>query len=200
MLDRHLVGVTINGSCDRQPGQRDVYGCARHADGSPPTMRRPVLRATVRADQPDDDLPIERTFSIVVTTGRSSSPAALVIDIVDDVSNAVDDTNSVAEGAVTAITGNVLANDLHPNGQLGADTPTSFVGWWARARRHVHSNPNGTYSYTLNNALAAGSGSGRWPDADRDLQLHDAGRGRRPRHGDADDHDHGCERHADGDG
>ena len=91
-------------------------------------------------------------------------------------------------------TGNVLTNDLHPNGQPGADTPRSFVSWNGSTTATYGTfvaNPDGTYSYTLNTAM-------RWfrvsmtASRCRDVHLHDAGRGRRHRHGDADDHDHGC--------
>ena len=59
-------------------------------------------------------------------------------------------------------TGNVLDNDLHANGQPGADTPTSFVELErqrCRPVRHLHADTgNGSYSYTLNNAHAAVQG------------------------------------------
>ncbi|TGQ38661.1 VCBS domain-containing protein, partial [Mesorhizobium sp. M00.F.Ca.ET.216.01.1.1] len=96
------------------------------------------------------------SFSLTVFDGTSSSaPAAIVIDIVDDVPNAVDDTNSVSEDAVSAINGNVLTNDLHANNQPGADTPTSFVSWDGSitgAHGTFVANADGSYSYTLNNA------------------------------------------------
>ena len=52
--------------------------------------------------------------------------------------------------------GNVLTNDLHPNGQPGADTPTSFVSWDSAAVSYgTFGDPgDGSYSYTLNNANA----------------------------------------------
>ena len=59
------------------------------------------------------------------------------------------------------MTGNVLTNDLHPNGQPGADTPTSFVSWDSTRACTARSlsNRDGTYSYTLNTALR-GAGPG----------------------------------------
>ncbi|RUZ00504.1 hypothetical protein EN974_09105, partial [Mesorhizobium sp. M7A.F.Ca.CA.001.12.2.1] len=96
------------------------------------------------------------SFSLTVSDGTSSSaPAAIVIDIVDDVPNAVDDTNSISEDALSPVNGNVLTNDLHANNQPGADTPTSFVSWdgsTTGAHGTFVANPDGTYTYTLNNA------------------------------------------------
>ena len=96
------------------------------------------------------------TFSLTVSDGTSSSaPAAIVIDIVDDVPNAVNDTNSISEDAVAPVNGNVLTNDLHANNQPGADTPTSFVSWdgsTTGAHGTFVPNGDGTYTYTLNNA------------------------------------------------
>ncbi|HEY0625756.1 MAG TPA: VCBS domain-containing protein [Allosphingosinicella sp.] len=106
------------------------------------------------------------TFTLSVSDGTASSaPASIVIEIVDDVPNAVNDSNSIAEDTVTPVTGNVLTNDLHPNGQPGADTPTSFVGWDSTAASYgtFTDTGNGTYSYTLDNgnplvqALPAGA-------------------------------------------
>ena len=60
--------------------------------------------------------------------------------------------------------GNVLTNDLHANGQPGADTPTS-LGELEAARRSSYGTftrrGNGTYSYTLDNANAPVQGLGR---------------------------------------
>ncbi|MET1077970.1 MAG: retention module-containing protein, partial [Pseudomonas sp.] len=98
------------------------------------------------------------TFSLSVSDGTASSvPASIVVEIVDDQPNAVDDGNAVAEGAVTAVTGNVLSNDLHANGQSGADTPTGFVAWSGTAASYgsFSDTGSGTYSYLLNNGSAA---------------------------------------------
>ena len=90
-------------------------------------MRHGCCELSVPADQPDHrTLPAIETdvFALTVSDGtNTSAPANITIEIVDDVSNAVNDTNSVAEDTVAPITGNVLTNDLHPNGQPGADTP-----------------------------------------------------------------------------
>ncbi len=90
-------------------------------------------------------------------TDGDSSTSALAIRVIDDVPLAVNDTNTVAEDAVAAITGNVLTNDLHPNGLPGADTPTSFVSWDGDVTGDYGtfvSNADGSYSYTLNNGNA----------------------------------------------
>ena len=96
-------------------------------------------------------------FAVTVSDGtNTSAPANITIEITDDVSNAVNDTDSVAEGTVAPITGDVLSNDLHPNGQPGADTPRSFVSWSSTAANFgtFTDTGNGTYSYTLNNGNA----------------------------------------------
>ena len=69
-------------------------------------------------------------FTLSVSDGTTSSAnQMLTVTIVDDISNAENDINRVSEGTVAPITGNVLTNDLHANGQPGADTPTSLVSW-----------------------------------------------------------------------
>ncbi|MDX1725806.1 MAG: type I secretion C-terminal target domain-containing protein [Pseudomonas sp.] len=106
-----------------------------------------------------DGLGIETdTFSLSVSDGTvSSAPASIIIEIVDDVPNAVDDSHSIAEDTLTPISGNVLSNDLHANGQPGADTPTSFVSWASTAASYgsFSDTGNGGYSYLLNNANPA---------------------------------------------
>jgi VCBS repeat-containing protein len=94
-------------------------------------------------------------FTLTTSDGTSTSaPATITIEITDDVPHAVADTNSIAEDTAAAITGDVLTNDLHPNGQPGADTPTSFVSWASTQATYgtFTDTGNGTYSYTLNNA------------------------------------------------
>jgi len=94
-------------------------------------------------------------FVLSVSDGRqSSTPASLIIEIVDDVPNAVDDSHSIAEDTVTPISGNVLTNDLHANGQPGADAPISFVSWASTAASYgtFTDTGNGTYSYLLDNS------------------------------------------------
>ncbi|MDA7088241.1 retention module-containing protein, partial [Pseudomonas sp. SA3-5] len=53
-------------------------------------------------------------FSLTTSDGTASSlPASIIIEIVDDVPNAVDDGNSLSEDSITPVTGSVLDNDLH---------------------------------------------------------------------------------------
>src|SRR3989338_2243622 len=114
---------------------------------------------------PTSDGPGDETdsFSLSVSDGTASSaPASIVIEIIDDVPNALDDGNTVAEGAVVAISGNVLLNDLHANNEPGGDTPTSFVAWASTAASYgsFTNTGSGGYSYLLGNAQPAGQGVG----------------------------------------
>ncbi|WP_238474226.1 VCBS domain-containing protein [Pseudomonas cavernicola] len=98
------------------------------------------------------------SFSLTASDGSATSaPASIVIEIVDDVPNAVNDSSSVAEDALATLSGEVLSNDLHANGQPGADTPISFVAWGSTAASFVSftDTGSGTYSYSLNNANPA---------------------------------------------
>ncbi len=63
------------------------------------------------------------TFSLTVSDGTASSaPAAIVIDIVDDVPNAVNDTDSFGTGTTgTSIGGNVVDGTGTTSGAAGAD-------------------------------------------------------------------------------
>ncbi|MDP2243898.1 retention module-containing protein, partial [Pseudomonas sp.] len=85
---------------------------------------------------------------------QSSAPASIVIEIVDDVPNAVDDSNSIGEDTIAPISGNVLTNDLHANGQPGAVAPISLVRWSSTAASYgtFTDTGNGTYSYLLDNS------------------------------------------------
>ncbi len=98
-------------------------------------------------------------FTLSVSDGSSqSAPASITIDIIDDVPLAVADNNSIAEdGDNLTISGGVVANDLHANGQPGADVPVSFVGWIEPVANYGSfvDLGNGQYQYTLNNGLAA---------------------------------------------
>src|SRR3990167_4837017 len=104
-------------------------------------------------------------FALSASDGTlSSAPANLIIEIFDDVPNAVDDGNSIGEDAVAPITGSVLDNDLHANGQPGADAPNSFVAWSSTAASFgtFTDTGNGTYSFLLDNSnpLVQGLGEG----------------------------------------
>ncbi|MDP3978959.1 MAG: retention module-containing protein, partial [Pseudomonas sp.] len=98
------------------------------------------------------------TFSLSVSDGTASSvPTSIIIEIIDDVPNAVDDSNSIVEDSVAPITGSVLDNDLHANGQPGADAPNSFVSWSSTAASFgtFTDTGNGTYSFLLDNSNPA---------------------------------------------
>jgi len=79
-------------------------------------------------------------FTLKTTdSSGSSDETTITIEITDDVPTAVADSNSIAEDTATAITGDVLANDIS-----GADTPTSFVSWSSTAATY------GTFTDTGN--------------------------------------------------
>ena len=111
----------------------------------------------------DDELRIVVTATVTDSDGDTLNQD-IFIRVVDDVPQAVDDTNSIAEDTTSPITGSVLVNDLHANGQPGADTPTSFVSWASTAATYgiFTDTGNGTYSYALDNtnALVQGLGAG----------------------------------------
>ncbi|WP_137820285.1 retention module-containing protein, partial [Pseudomonas sp. 2FG] len=93
-------------------------------------------------------------FSLTVSDGTASSaPASLVIEILDDVPNAADEGISIVQGALSVLIGNVLSNDLHANGQAGADSPTSFVAWSSTAANFgsFSDTGGGSGSYSLDN-------------------------------------------------
>ncbi|WP_188860123.1 retention module-containing protein, partial [Marinobacterium nitratireducens] len=94
------------------------------------------------------------SFAVKVTDEDGSTDnASLDVRIVDDVTNAVDDSASINEDAPAPVTGNVLTNDA----PTGADTPVSFVAWDSTAATYgtFTDTGNGTYSYTLNSSLDA---------------------------------------------
>jgi VCBS repeat-containing protein len=98
----------------------------------------------------------------IVLTDKDGDPASssLTIAIVDDVPHAIDDAGGIVteDGAVSMLSGNVLTNDV-----LGADSPSSFVGWGAdtAAIAELNSygtltqNSDGTWSYVLDSGRAA---------------------------------------------
>ena len=120
-----------------------------------------VANYTYELKSPTTDGPGPETDVFTLTTtdasGATSAPAAINIEIVDDVPHAVDDFNTIAEDSTAPITGNVLPNDVHPNGQPGADTPTSFVSWTTTTAQYGTFTDlgNGNYSYTLDNTNPA---------------------------------------------
>ncbi|HSG11004.1 MAG TPA: retention module-containing protein, partial [Gammaproteobacteria bacterium] len=89
-------------------------------------------------------------FTLTVSDGTVDSlPASIVIEITDDVPQAINDTGSIAEDAVTPVTGGVLGNDI-----TGADVPAAFVAWTDTAASYgtFTDTGGGTYSYALNNS------------------------------------------------
>ncbi|UTW11275.1 DUF5801 repeats-in-toxin domain-containing protein [Marinobacterium rhizophilum] len=109
-----------------------------------------------------DGVPEQDLFTLSVSDGSASSAnSSITIDIVDDVPVAVDDSKALGEDDSAAISGNVLSNDLHGNGEAGADAPVTFVQWTGSTSGQYGSftdNGNGGYSYTLNTAHAAVQG------------------------------------------
>ncbi|UTW11270.1 VCBS domain-containing protein [Marinobacterium rhizophilum] len=109
-----------------------------------------------------DGVPEQDLFTLSVSDGSASSAnSSITIDIVDDVPVAVDDSRPWGEDDSAAISGNVLSNDLHGNGEAGADAPVTFVQWTGSTSGQYGSftdNGNGGYSYTLNTAHAAVQG------------------------------------------
>ena len=89
-------------------------------------------------------------FTLTAFDGTdNSAPATITLEIADDAPTAVIDQKSVDEGATTAVTGDVLAND-----QSGADSPKSFVSWDGDTNADYGTfthNADGTYSYVLDN-------------------------------------------------
>ena len=117
------------------------------------------------------DVTEKDTFTLTVSDGTATSAeASIVIDIVDDEPNAVDDSGYTViedDAAANVVSGNVLDNDVHANGQPGADAPKAFVGWGASAADAaaiaelnsygtlVQNPTTGAWSYTLDNGKAA---------------------------------------------
>ena len=117
------------------------------------------------------DVTEKDTFTLTVSDGTATSAeASIVIDIVDDEPNAVDDSGYTViedDAAANVVLGNVLDNDVHANGQPGADAPKAFVGWGASAADAaaiaelnsygtlVQNPTTGAWSYTLDNGKAA---------------------------------------------
>ncbi|MBN1471873.1 MAG: retention module-containing protein, partial [Syntrophaceae bacterium] len=117
---------------------------------------------TYELTKPTTDGPGVETevFTLTTSDGTSTSDEAkITIEISDDVPHAVADTNSIVEDTTTAITGNVLSNDVS-----GADSPASFVNWAGTAATYgtFADTGNGNYSYLLDNTnpLVQGLDSG----------------------------------------
>ena len=92
------------------------------------------------------------SFSVKVTdVDNDSDTESLDIRIVDDVPNAIDDSNaSTASESLLTLTGNVLANDVQGADRVagGPITATTLAGTYGT----LVLNANGSYTYTLNPA------------------------------------------------
>ncbi|WP_352639836.1 Ig-like domain-containing protein, partial [Mesorhizobium sp. M0674] len=98
------------------------------------------------------------TFSLTVSDGTSSSaPAAIVIDIVDDVPTANNDTWGLTVTGATILTG-LLTNDVF--GADGVDTDNAPVAGQVTVTQPGHGtvtyNNNGTFTYTPTNGYNGG--------------------------------------------
>ncbi|MGE8407629.1 MAG: retention module-containing protein, partial [Pseudomonas sp.] len=94
---------------------------------------------------------LTESFTVVATdTDGSTSSLNLNVNIVDDVPTAVADTNaSVATEASTALTGNVLTNDIQGADRVsGSITAGTFTGTYGTLVLAA----DGSYTYTLNPA------------------------------------------------
>jgi VCBS repeat-containing protein len=95
-------------------------------------------------------------FRVTVTDGTTEVTTDIFASIVlqDDVPQAVNDTNTIAEDAAS-VSGNVLVNDLS-----GADTPKTLQAWGNEAAQYgtLTKNADGSYVYALNNGLNAVQG------------------------------------------
>ena len=97
---------------------------------------------------------LRMVFDFTVTDSDGDSSTSWVqVDINDDVPTASDDSASLSEDGVAAISGNVLTDDVG-----GADTPKVFVGWTGSTTGSYGAfaaNGDGTWSYLMNPALVA---------------------------------------------
>ncbi|WP_445571482.1 retention module-containing protein [Pseudomonas sp. E102] len=89
-------------------------------------------------------------FTVVVTDDNGTTATGnLDVNIVDDVPNAVDDSNTgtASESSLT-LTGSVLPNDTQGADQVASDpiTPGTFTGTYGT----LVLNADGSYTYTLN--------------------------------------------------
>ncbi|MBV7490894.1 retention module-containing protein [Pseudomonas sp. PDM30] len=96
-------------------------------------------------------------FSVtVVDDNGTTATGSLDVNIVDDLPNAVGDSNGTASETLLTLNGNVLSNDVQgadrvPLGEnSGPITPGTFTGTYGT----LVLNANGTYTYTLNTSDA----------------------------------------------
>ncbi|WP_161566003.1 VCBS domain-containing protein [Caenibius tardaugens] len=151
-----LVGTTITGA------HGDLLITAYNPATGVATYTYTLTETTTDGPGVESDV-----FTLTVSDGTASSaPATITIEIVDDVPNAVDDGpyTVIEDNPANVVSGNVMTNDLHPNGEPGADTPVTFVGWSAGDAADIAAlntygtllqNADGTWSYTLDNSRPA---------------------------------------------
>ena len=99
---------------------------------------------------------LTETFNYSISDGHggtSSSTLTITITGTNDGPVANPDTNTVAEDAVAAVTGNVLTNDTDPD--TGDTLTVTTTGAQTGAYGTVTIAANGSYSFTLNNGNAA---------------------------------------------
>ncbi|UHC80411.1 retention module-containing protein [Pseudomonas sp. NIBR-H-19] len=99
-----------------------------------------------------NNLPEQFAVTVVDDNGTIAN-ATLDVNIVDDLPNAVDDSNAItASEAQLTLTGNVLTNDVQGADRVatGPITAGTFTGTYGT----LVLNANGTYTYTLNTSDA----------------------------------------------
>ncbi|OOQ45830.1 type I secretion target [Pseudomonas fluorescens] len=96
-------------------------------------------------------------FSVtVVDDNGTTATGSLDVNIVDDLPNAVGDSNGTASETLLTLNGNVLSNDVQGADRVtlgenaGPITPGTFTGTYGT----LVLNANGTYTYTLNTSDA----------------------------------------------
>jgi VCBS repeat-containing protein len=100
-------------------------------------------------------LPEQFAVTVVDDNGTTAT-GSLDVNIVDDLPNAVGDSNGTASETLLTLNGNVLSNDVQGADRVtlgensGPITPGTFTGTYGT----LVLNANGTYTYTLNTSDA----------------------------------------------
>ncbi|WP_223511045.1 MULTISPECIES: retention module-containing protein, partial [unclassified Pseudomonas] len=100
-------------------------------------------------------LPEQFAVTVVDDNGTTTT-GSLDVNIVDDLPNAVGDSNGTASETLLTLNGNVLSNDVQGADRVtlgensGPITPGTFTGTYGT----LALNANGTYTYTLNTSDA----------------------------------------------
>uniref|UniRef100_UPI001CC1BBA0 retention module-containing protein n=1 Tax=Pseudomonas sp. BF-B-25 TaxID=2832355 RepID=UPI001CC1BBA0 len=99
---------------------------------------------------------VEHVTVVASDSNGDSATGTLEISIIDDVPEAVDDSNGTASETLLTLNGNVLSNDVQGADRVtlgensGPITPGTFTGTYGT----LVLNANGTYTYTLNTSDA----------------------------------------------